>query len=501
MNRSAETARNCILAVMSREFRAVQLNVRRQATVHESLMNDKHMQDVAILAIQEPQARSREGRLWTVPMTHHAWTKMVPPVRHEGRWAIRSMLWVKKELEAEQVAMPSPDVTAALVRLTDRKVLAVSVYVPPTDPLALQTTCQMLRRTVYRVRQREGVPVEVLLLGDFNQHDYLWGGDEVSAIRQGEADPIIDLMSEVGLRSLLPRGTKTWQKGDSATTIDLVLATEKLADSLLRCMPSRTEHGSDHRAIETSFDISVPRTTEKERLLLKNAPWKEIKARITTTLRANPEGPTVQQKADRLMAAVIEAVRALTPRAKPSPYMKRWWTEDLTQLRHIYTYWRNRARAERRAGHIVATLEETARNAAKQYHEAIRQQKKIHWEAFLADESNIWNAARYLQARRGVSFDKVPHLTKADGSTTSNAEEQAEELLSRFFPPLPTSIEEESDQVEQAAVPMPDITLDEIERALFSAKPWKAPGEDGLPAAVWKQTWPVVQHSVLSLFQ
>ena len=195
---------------MSREFRVVQLNVRRQATVHESLMNDRNMQDIAVLAIQEPQARSREGRLWTVPMAHQAWTKMVPPVLHEGRWAIRSMLWVKKELEAEQVAMPSPDVTAALVRLTDRKVLVVSVYVPPTDPLALQTTCQMLRRTVRRVRQREGVLVEVLLLGDFNQHDYLWGGDEVSVIRQGEADPIVDLMSEVGLRSLLPRGTKTW---------------------------------------------------------------------------------------------------------------------------------------------------------------------------------------------------------------------------------------------------------------------------------------------------
>ncbi len=34
--------------------------------------------------------------------------------------------------------------------------------------------------------------------------------------RQGEADPIIDLMNEVGLSSLLPRGTKTWQLVDTS---------------------------------------------------------------------------------------------------------------------------------------------------------------------------------------------------------------------------------------------------------------------------------------------
>jgi hypothetical protein len=34
-------------------------------------------------------------------------------------------------------------------------------------------------------------------------------------------------------------------------------------------------------------------------------------------------------------------------------------------------------------------LEETAKGAAKQYHDAIRQQKKKHWDEFLADNDNI----------------------------------------------------------------------------------------------------------------
>jgi hypothetical protein len=80
----------------------------------------------------------------------------------------------------------------------------------------------------------------------------------VALERQGEADPIINLMTKFTLTSLLQRGTKTWHGGDYETTIDLALASKELTDTTLKCVIHKTEHGSDHRAIETVFDISVP---------------------------------------------------------------------------------------------------------------------------------------------------------------------------------------------------------------------------------------------------
>ncbi|CAG8080651.1 unnamed protein product [Penicillium nalgiovense] len=490
---------------MNRSLRIIQLNVRKQGAVHESLMNDEDTQNAVALAIQEPQARRIQGRLLTTPMGHHKWTKMVPSTWREGRWAIRSMLWVNRDVEAEQVRIESPDLTAAVIRLPERLVFIASVYVEGGEVSALSDACDRLRKAITKVRRDTGTVVEIMITGDFNRHDQLWGGDDVSLSRQGEADPIIDLMNEFALSSLLKRGTKTWHggghSGDCESTIDLVLASENFTDSMTKCAILGTDHGSDHGAIETVFDAPWPIPKYQERLLLKNAPWSEINARIASTLASTPSEGTVQQKTDRLMSAVSDAVHNLTPKAKPSPHAKRWWTTDLTQLRHIYTYWRNHARSERRAGRKAPRLEKMAQDAAKQYHDAIRKQKKKHWNEFLADNDNIWKAAKYLKSGEDAAFGKLPQLVRADGTTTADHMEQAEELLSKFFPPLPDNIDDEGTRPQREPVEMPAITLEEVERQLLAAKSWKAPGEDGLPAIVWKMTWPTVKYRVLELFQ
>ena len=161
------------------------------------------------------------------------------------------------------------------------------------------------------------------------------------------------------------------------------------------------EHGSDHRAIETSFDVEVPDHTTQSRLLFKDAPWNAMRDCIAQALHDRPACGGVQRQADPLMQVVLEAANTLTPKAKPLPYAKCWWTRDLTKLPQVYTHWKNRARAQRRGGEALPELEQQARAAAKEYHDAIRKQQRLHRDKFLVEDTNIWKASRNLKPDDG----------------------------------------------------------------------------------------------------
>jgi hypothetical protein len=212
---------------------------------------------------------------------------------HRSTLANPVHVWIRKDLEVEQLAIQSPD----------RKILIVSVYIPQGTE-ALLEEIELIRALINTTRQRIWTRIDIVLAGDFNRHDQLWGGNDVT--EQGEADPIIYLMAEVGLRSLLPRGTVT-QEADSSSTIDLMLASQELADTTIRCGIYSVEHGSDHRAIETVFDIKPSERVVGQRLLFKNAPWPAIRDRVDRSLRNTPISNNVQRQTDQLMRAVTEA--------------------------------------------------------------------------------------------------------------------------------------------------------------------------------------------------
>lgn len=168
--------------------------------------------------------------------------------------------------------------------------------------------------------------------------------------QQREGAPILDFISDLNLQCLLPRGTITYTTKSASSTIDLILGTEKLKEGLISCEVSESNHGSDHEAIDTKFEIEFRETVSQPRRLWKSAPWSKICNEISTkleTINANAV-QDLELYTSQLMSIVENALDNHVPIAHPSLYAKNWWTEDLSFLRVTYTKLRNNLRQKRR---------------------------------------------------------------------------------------------------------------------------------------------------------
>jgi hypothetical protein len=143
-------------------------------------MNDERLKEFVVLAISEPYARTVDKTVITVPIGHPNWTKIVPTAQRQERWVFWSRLWIRQDIEAEQVTVQSPDLTAAVLQPPDRSVLMVSVYVKGQDENTLLCATNNLHQVIQETWDRIGTRVDVIIAGDFNRNDQLWGGDEVS---------------------------------------------------------------------------------------------------------------------------------------------------------------------------------------------------------------------------------------------------------------------------------------------------------------------------------
>jgi hypothetical protein len=106
--------------------------------VQLSLLNDANLAEFSVLAVSEPYSwRNDKDNSVVIPVRHHNWIKMIPTVLHDGMFPIRSMLWIRKDLETRQIPVDSADITLALLHLPDRSILIFSLYVPKSNLAAL----------------------------------------------------------------------------------------------------------------------------------------------------------------------------------------------------------------------------------------------------------------------------------------------------------------------------------------------------------------------------
>lgn len=325
----------------SSDFHILQANLRKSREISHSLFNDESLKSHVVIFTTEPWAKFENNIYFTAPAYHTYWQPFFPTKQtislDRRSPPFRVMIWINKKFSIiQQITIPHHDICDLIFHTDDRDLFLVSVYIPCSTNNCLVDNTELGKRinllcNTFLHKQQAKPHLELILTGDFNRCDTLWGGNCIAShSRQGKGQILINLMADLDLQLLLPQGTITYtgatSPGNTASTIDLIFSSARLAEDWILCTTSDTDHGSDHAAIETLFSMNTSQVPViSPRWLFKSAPWNKIQQTVMEKLFLLSASPTdIDNYANQLIQIVQAAIEENVPLAKPSPYAKRW---------------------------------------------------------------------------------------------------------------------------------------------------------------------------------
>ncbi|KAJ7501486.1 hypothetical protein B0H11DRAFT_1713429, partial [Mycena galericulata] len=156
---------------------------------------------------------------------------------------------------------------------------------------------------------------------------------------------LLKLLADLDLDLALPQGTLTHQSAAHKTwnTLDLVFTSSDISDAIIRCdaLPMLRIPGADHLPIIAILDYELLRIPDMPRPNFRAIDWEEFNKAISAYLSANPISTDINSPADfdttyyALDKMLQSIIASHVPLLSSSPYAKRWWTKELTELLRI----------------------------------------------------------------------------------------------------------------------------------------------------------------------
>ena len=336
---------------------------------------------------------------------------------------------------------------------------------------------------------------QIVLVGDFNLHHPLWDQYERES---AHSDDLLQLAQRLQLGLITPKEECTrFAKGHRDSTIDLAWVSHTLPSMYKGSVQGL--NGSDHiaqhiRIGQGALADQVPyyRWRELDQTLVEAEATARLGYMVPPT-SANE----LDEQVDHLLQHLEEiAVLAVPKRPRAFAARPPWWSRDIAiaqcQSRRAARRYRARPNSEAEWQSLLSAN----KNEKKVVSNAMRKSWREFTEEASKDSSKLWALQRWARLRSGLPPPPahLPSLvdeTHPDGLAQS-FEEKTQTLARRFFPgPQDGAIEVPNPDFCNDSFANPfevciEVTVDEVLGTLKRAKPWKAPGQDGIPTGFLK---------------
>ena len=170
----------------------------------------------------------------------------------------------------ESIAMEISDMIAIVLWLNQKQhpILIINIYNIKRTSLLMNLWTHLWKHL------RDNTYNGIIIAGDFNLHHPLWNSSNYHE-QDSEADVLIDIMSQLRLKSMLPADTIIFS--EAKTAIDLVWGNEFIEWRIIKCRIAKVcDHGSDHHPIETILNLQSCSygSESQQRYNYKKMDWK-----------------------------------------------------------------------------------------------------------------------------------------------------------------------------------------------------------------------------------
>jgi hypothetical protein len=197
----------------------------------------------------------------------------------------------------------------------------------------------------------------------------------------------------------------------------------------------------------------------------------EISRDMWMTLHQECNLRKLDASATYLTKLIPEEADIFVPRIRQCMTSKPWWNETIDTAREIMNTRLREWKADR-----TTTKQNQFNATCNNYHQTVRAEKNKVWYTFLAEarDREIFQALRYTKPRRQ---QPTPDIT-FQGATATTFKEKASVSHQALFP-VP-AVSQVNDTTDPSSHPLPwaKVTTDEIQNAIESSSPTKAPGPD-----------------------
>lgn len=470
--------------------------MNKSGPVFDSFFNNPLTLKVPLIFIQEPptiprsqtQIRQRSGFRILYPTT----TTSERPFS----CIFIQDAFAEKVFSMAAIEIPTPNITGIRIQMREDSVPInfINVY--------NRVETQHLNLSILHdlIQQLANQPTH--LLGDFNLHHPAWNPSDWEDSPHQDADNLVCALHQLSFSLVSPAGVPTrYQSHQRPTVIDLYWLSSSVEhfDTALCSVDDEIDTTSDHRPLHLEIKLDCGNVDPPKRWNYKKTDWNKGRQKLETLLNNIDYGELdctqdIEELATHLTDSISNAITSCTPELKITPKSKPWWTPRCNELRDrkkelTKISRRTRAPQDLRASSIALGL----------YQREIRVAKATCWNSFLANipTNEIHKVTRYVK-NNSAPMPFIPPLTKNDGTHTSSPAEQAQVLFDALLKGEQTAEERNSQERTPAQHigwdnSFPEITSQEVDRALNKLKIGKAAGPDGIPVLALKEFWAIIR--------